>query len=100
MVCKDCEGTGKLGLQREDCFYCGGSGYVLEKVILNKKKVEEGLEELVQRLLKIRERLNKSSAYTEGECEERLRLIKERDYLDNILHYLFNLQTRAESPLL
>lgn len=27
-ICKDCEGTGKLGFQREDCWFCGGRGYV------------------------------------------------------------------------
>lgn len=26
-TCKHCEGTGKLGLQRETCCFCGGKGY-------------------------------------------------------------------------
>lgn len=28
IICKDCQGTGKLGFQRETCWFCGGSGYV------------------------------------------------------------------------
>ncbi|EQK39802.1 hypothetical protein C672_3580 [[Clostridium] bifermentans ATCC 638] len=32
-ICKDCGGTGKLGFQREDCWFCGGSGFVLEEKI-------------------------------------------------------------------
>lgn len=27
-ICKYCEGTGKLGFQREGCCFCGGSGFV------------------------------------------------------------------------
>lgn len=26
-ICKHCEGTGKLGFQRETCCFCGGKGY-------------------------------------------------------------------------
>lgn len=28
IICKYCEGTGKLGFQREGCCFCGGSGFV------------------------------------------------------------------------
>lgn len=27
-VCKDCQGTGRLGFQQESCWCCGGSGYI------------------------------------------------------------------------
>lgn len=27
VICKHCEGTGKLGFQRETCCFCGGKGY-------------------------------------------------------------------------
>ena len=36
--CEFCEGTGKLGFQREDCCFCGGSGEV-EIEVLNDRGV-------------------------------------------------------------
>lgn len=92
-VCKKCEGTGKLGFQREGCCYCDGEGYIKEKIILDKQIVESGLNKLVERQLKIIEELNRGGAYTEHECKERLELIEERELIDYMLEYLFNLQS-------
>ena len=63
------------------------------KVILDKRKIEEGLNELIEIQLRLMEILNNSSAYREDECEERLQLIRKRDNNDYILKYLFDLQS-------
>lgn len=36
--CKFCEGTGKLGFQQEDCWFCAGSGEI-EVRVLNDKDI-------------------------------------------------------------
>ncbi len=36
-VCSLCEGTGKLGFQREDCCSCFGTGYIIEKTELEER---------------------------------------------------------------
>jgi hypothetical protein len=36
MICKYCDGTGRLGFQQETCWYCDGIGH--EKVIQEKEK--------------------------------------------------------------
>lgn len=42
-ICKDCGGTGKLGFQREACWFCGGSGYIddlVHKIPLDSSMIE------------------------------------------------------------
>lgn len=92
-VCKYCEGTGKLGLQRESCFYCEGDGYIKEKISLNKNRVEMGLESLIEKQLRMIREINKNNAYTKEECEKRLSLINDRDLIDYILNMLFDIQS-------
>jgi len=92
-VCKYCEGTGKLGFQQEGCCYCGGSGYIKEKIVLDKRTVENGLNKLVEIQLKITEKLNNQTAYTKEECKEKLKLFEEQEQVEYILHYLFDLQS-------
>lgn len=38
--CSLCEGTGKLGFQREDCCSCFGTGYIEEKTTLDERTCE------------------------------------------------------------
>lgn len=92
-ICKECEGTGRLGFQREHCYYCDGSGYIKKKILLNKQVVEDGLNNLIKRQLKIIKELSKDGAYTEQECKERLKLIKEKELIDYTLSHLFSLQS-------
>ena len=92
-VCKQCEGTGKLGFQREDCCFCYGTGYVKEKIQLSKQRVENGLNELIEKQLCLQERLKESVAIRDDECIDRLRLIIQRDTNDYILKYFFDLQS-------
>ena len=35
IICKDCNGTGKLDFQMEDCWFCGGTGYIDNLVYKN-----------------------------------------------------------------
>ena len=35
IICKNCNGTGKLGFQLEDCCFCGGTGYLDDFVYKN-----------------------------------------------------------------
>ena len=94
MICNICEGTRKLGFQQEDCNCCYGTGYIEEKIVLNKREIEEGLNELIKKQLTLIDKLNNGfGAFKEDECEERLKLISERDQNDYILNYLFNLQS-------
>lgn len=92
-ICKDCDGTGRLGLQREGCSSCLGSGYIKEKILLNKKCVEIGLENLIERQLRITDMIDGNNAYTKDECKKRLALIEERDLINHTLNNLFNIQS-------
>lgn len=46
--CKACEGTGKLGFQRESCWFCGGTGET-NKMEGEQMKAEERLKTLMEK---------------------------------------------------
>lgn len=93
MICNTCEGAGKLGFQREVCSTCLGSGYIKEKIKLNKYDVEEGFDLLIKRQLEIMEKLNTScDVFTEDGCNDMLKLLREKNHNDYILKYLFNIE--------
>ncbi len=64
----------------------------MDKIILNKHSVEEGINELIETQLSITKKLNSRVAYTEEECKERLELFKMSEANDYILNHLFGIQ--------
>lgn len=57
-------------------------------VIRSKKDIEYGVNGIIERYVWIRNKINKTSAYSTSETEERLELLKERTILNNILRQL------------
>lgn len=90
-VCKYCQGTGKIGFQQEGCCYCSGSGYIKEKLIVDKATIENGLNELINRHINMMKNLG-ICAYTEEDCINKLELIRKEKYIEDILRQLFDLQ--------
>lgn len=54
----------------------------------NSNEIEYGIRQMLDRYWYIREKINKTSAYTTRETEERLDLIKERQLLGEYLKML------------
>lgn len=57
-------------------------------VIKNKKDIEYGVNTIIERYIWIRNKINKTSAYSTKETEERLSLLKEQDILIDVLRKL------------
>ena len=66
---------------------------LLREIILNKRNVQDGIENLIDRHRRLIEKTNKMTAYSEKECEEKLCLLKEREIIESVLNYTFDLQT-------
>jgi len=64
----------------------------MKKIVKSKDDVIEGLGYIIKRYNQLKIKINKSSAYTKEETEERLKLLHERDILSNILYEHFDLQ--------
>lgn len=60
----------------------------MKTVIKNKKAIEYGINDIIERYIWIRNKINKTSAYSTSETEERLNLLKEQNILMNILRKL------------
>lgn len=91
MYCRYCEGTGKLGMQRETCSFCGGSGYEYKKMLLNKDDIERGLNELINEQIELERKLENSTADTEFDCLQRIELIHNKERNEVILDKFFGI---------
>ena len=65
----------------------------MREIILNKRNIQDGIEELIDRHRRLIEKTNKMTAYSEKECKEKLRLLNEREIIESVLNYSFDLQT-------
>jgi hypothetical protein len=53
----------------------------MDELHKNKKDIEYGIEEIIERYSFVKDKLNHSSAYTDEETVERLKLTRERNTL-------------------
>lgn len=57
-------------------------------IVKDKNEIEYGIRQMLDRYWFVREKINKTSAYTTGETKERLELIEERKFLGEYLRML------------
>lgn len=63
MICKYCEGTGKLGFQRETCCFCDGTGFENIEKKENKNKLLQEKFEVTYKLNLTKEQINLLEKY-------------------------------------
>ena len=78
IVCKDCGGTGKLGFQREDCWFCGGNGYIND-LVYKSIEVENAM---------IRQCRDATNVKYNGNLDEYFQEVKECDITNDIIMIL------------
>lgn len=90
-ICKDCQGTGKLGFQREDCWFCGGSGYIDDLVHRPINPNLSVIEPINLDIYSIESTKDVRNIRYEGDLDKYFKEVKECDISNDIICVLADL---------